>query len=277
MSDTTTTAPAGVPAKKARARSTAQLPAVAAAPPLPAVVTSETGQVLALIGQMAKDPTIDVDRLERVFALRREMQKEQAEREFTAAMQAVQASIPRIRRDASNTHTNSRYARLETISAAIDPIVNRNGLTLSFGTAECPVPGHFRVTCDVSHIGGHTKLYHLDLPADGLGAKGAQTKTGTHAAGSTLSYGRRYLKTLIFDVTITNSDDDGNRAAGVAAVEEVYITDEQVQALRDLMKEVGADEAAFVQWANVEALESIAARHFKDAVAALNRKRKAAK
>jgi hypothetical protein len=43
------------------------------------------------------------------------------------------------------------------------------------------------------------------------GPKGNQNKTATHGFGSTMSYGRRYLICLIFNITLTNEDQDGNQ------------------------------------------------------------------
>jgi hypothetical protein len=73
------------------------------------------------------------------------------------------------------------------------------------------MPSHYRVTCTVSHTAGITKDYHADVPTDMHGIKGTQNKTATHGWGSAMSYGRRYLKMLIYDVKLT--DDDG-KAAG---------------------------------------------------------------
>ena len=51
---------------------------------------------------------------------------------------------------------------------------------------------------------------HFDLALDGVGLKGNPNKTAVQASGSTISYGRRYLKLMVFDVVLTNEDNDGN-------------------------------------------------------------------
>jgi hypothetical protein len=50
------------------------------------------------------------------------------------------------------------------------------------------------------------------MPADGKGAKGGDVMTRTHATGSALSYGMRYLLKMIFNVAVGEDDDDGNDA-----------------------------------------------------------------
>jgi hypothetical protein len=65
------------------------------------------------------------------------------------------------------------------------------------------------------HLGGHVKPYQVDMPADGKGAKGGDVMTKTHATGSALSYGMRYLLKLIFNVAVGEDDDDGNHASQI--------------------------------------------------------------
>ncbi|MCE6977286.1 hypothetical protein EI534_07710 [Pseudomonas frederiksbergensis] len=128
-------------------------------------------------------------------------------------MVSAQKRIKPVTRNALNKHTASTYARLEDIDRAISPIFTEEGFSLSFGTADSRLPGHLRVTCECMHAGGHTKLYQLDLPIDAAGSGGKTNKTGVQANGSTISYGRRYLTQMIFNVTTTDDDDDGNSGA----------------------------------------------------------------
>jgi hypothetical protein len=50
---------------------------------------------------------------------------------------------------------------------------------------------------------------HADIFADTKGPRGTPNKTATQGFGSTMSYGRRYLKALMFDLVIAGEDDDG--------------------------------------------------------------------
>jgi hypothetical protein len=85
---------------------------------------------------------------------------------------------------------------LEAVSDAIDPVFRRHGFSRRSGPRTARYAGHYRVTCRLSHIGGHHRDYQADVPADTVGIKGNQNKTATHGFGSALSYGRRYLKLL---------------------------------------------------------------------------------
>jgi hypothetical protein len=167
--------------------------------------------LLAVIERAAASSEIDVEKMERLLAMQERITARLAESEFNAAMANAQAEMPRVGRDAKNPSTNSLYTRLETLNEAAIPIYTKHGFALSFGTADCPVADSFRITCVVSHRAGHSRNYQVDLPNDCLGAKGNQSKTKMHGAGSAFSYGRRYLTLLIFNITLVNEDDDGNR------------------------------------------------------------------
>jgi hypothetical protein len=52
------------------------------------------------------------------------------------------------------------------------------------------------------------------MPVDGKGARGGDVMTKTHAMGSGISYGMRYLLRMIFNLAI-DQDDDGNAAGGL--------------------------------------------------------------
>lgn len=170
------------------------------------------GQVMAIVERMAMNPNVDPDKLERLLDMQERIIAKNAEAAFNRAMVRAQSEMRPVVRDADNTHTSSRYAKLETIDRNIRPIYTGAGFALSFGTAECPAQGSIRVTCDVSHNEGHTKHYWADMPLDMSGINGKPNKTAIHAHGSTMSYAQRYLTQLIFNITLANEDDDGNAA-----------------------------------------------------------------
>jgi hypothetical protein len=113
--------------------------------------------------------------------------------------------------DSNNPSTKSRYASYFALDKSLRPIYARHGFALSFGTGEIPQENYIRVLCYVSHSAGFTRTYHVDMPADGKGAKGGDVMTKTHAVGSGMTYGQRYLLKMIFNIAI-GSDDDGNAA-----------------------------------------------------------------
>lgn len=240
----------------------------------PAIVpVSESAAIFQIIERAARDPNVDLDKMERLMAMRERELARVAQTAFNDAMQAAQAGMPQVVRDAANDQTRSRYARYETISEAIQPVITKHGFSLSFGEAESPKENHLRVVCDVAHREGFTKQYHADIPFDNVGMKGNANKTATHAFGSTMSYGKRYLKTLIFDVAVKNEDDDGNAAGGRSSAGP--ISQEQLISLRALIEETGSDIERFCAYFKIEAAPDLPVEQFDRAMASLEKKRAA--
>jgi hypothetical protein len=123
------------------------------------------------------------------------------------------------------------------------------------------------VICNVSHRAGHSERYQIDMASDGKGAKGGDVMTKTHATGSAMTYGMRYLLKMIFNVAVGDDDD------GVAANAGPRISDVQVATIIALCEEVGADKIKFCKYLKVASIADIPAARFKAAVAALEVKR----
>lgn len=230
----------------------------------------EPTSILSVIARAAQSPDVDVEKMERLFALQERFAAKQAETEFNGALNRAQAGVGRVATDASNPQTKSRYASYAALDRALRPVYIDQGLSLSFDTTDSPTPDCIRVLCHVSHVGGHTRTYHVDMPNDGKGAKGGDVMTKTHATGAAMSYGMRYLLKMIFNVAIGEDDTDGNAPADVARV-----TAEQAANIEALLTEVGADRKLFLRYMKADSVEGIYARHYANAIAALERKRKA--
>lgn len=175
-------------------------------------VVAEGATLLAVIARAAADPNVDVDKMKSLLAMHRDMQRQQAEAEFNQALARVQSNMGRIGTDKRNSQTNSDYATYAKLDRKLRPLYSAEGFALSFGTDPTEKENTVRMTCDVSHRGGHTRRYMIDMPADGKGPKGNDVMTRTHATGSATQYGMRYLLKMIFNVAIASEDDDGNAA-----------------------------------------------------------------
>jgi len=240
------------------------------APAVQPAPQSETAAILSMIALAARDPSVDIDKMRQLYAWKKEIESDAAQKEFNTAMAAAQAEIKPVAKNADNTQTKSRYATLDAIDEAISPIVARHGFGTSFDTADSPVENCYRITCEVSHIGGHSKNYHADVPIDGAGFKGTANKTATHAFASTITYGRRILKMMVFDVSTKNAvrDDDGNSAGEPPA----FITDEECRQVNDLIASKRANLDAFLRHFKIECVPDLLSRDLPRALDMLNRK-----
>jgi len=179
------------------------------APP-PSVVVPDGG-MHSLIERMARDPAVNIDKLERLIAMQDRMDATRARVAFDNAMADAQEEMKAIRADLFNKQTQSDYASYAALDKATRPIYARHGFSLSFDTEPAP-ESCVRIVCTVAHRGGHRERRQIDMPADGKGAKGGDVMTRTHATGAAASYGQRYLLKLIFNLAVGDVDDDGNGA-----------------------------------------------------------------
>lgn len=216
---------------------------------------SEAHALVAAIERAARDPQVDIAKMERLFGMRKEISQEIAEREFNAAMNACQAEMRPIATDADNPQTHSRYATYAKLDRALRPIYTKHGFAISYDEADSPKAEHVRVLAYVSHSGGFTRTYRADMPADGKGAKGGDVMTKTHAVGAAKSYGMRYLLKSIFNVAVGEDDTDGN---------DNYerISDKQLADLKALISETGSNTSRLLQWLKLKSLEEIPADNF---------------
>ena len=168
-------------------------------------------QLTHIIERYLRDPSVDVVKLEHMITLQERMMRWQAESTWNTALAEAQSKMHAVANDSANPQTRSRYASYAAIDGALRPIYSEHGFALSFDTEESPRPESVRVVCNVSK-GGHSRRYQIDMPADGKGARGSDVMTKTHATGSAVSYGMRYLLKMIFNVATGEVDDDGNAA-----------------------------------------------------------------
>lgn len=173
-------------------------------------------EMVSMFQRLACDPNASVEKIERLMALWERSEAKKAESAFNAAMSSAQSEMLPVAADADNPQTRSRYASYEALDRALRPIYTKHQFGLSFDTGDAPGADVVRIVCYVTHSGGHARTYHADMPADGKGAKGGDVMTKTHAVGSAMSYGMRYLLKMIFNVAVGEDDDDGNAAARTA-------------------------------------------------------------
>lgn len=204
--------------------------------------------MVSMIERVAMDQNVPIERLERMLEMKESMEAKAAEREFNDAFARCQREIPTVLKNKRNQQTNSNYADLAAVEAAVMPTVNAHGFSMRFFPTASPLEGHYGVDCVVSHAGGHSETHHADVPSDGTGLKGNQNKTATHAFGSTMSYGRRYLLCMIWN--IATADNDGNGSA-----QRKVITADQFIELQALIRASGADESKFLLAYGAQSLE----------------------
>lgn len=259
------------PAKKAAAKKPASKALAPKSENLPQ--PTMTDQLLTL----AVDKDLDMDKLERLIEMKDREEEKTSRSQFNVAMAAVQKNIEPVIADAENDHTGSMYAKLATIVNTLAPIYTAQGFSVSFGQADCKSQkltddGWFRTTAELSHAGGFSKDYFVDLPADIRGAGGKVNKTLIHGTKSSITYARGILMGLMFNFTTSlDIDNDGNRANET-------ITEEQTVILRDhlsVFDDAAECEKDLCKYLKVNSLEELPVRLHSKALKAINEQKKA--
>lgn len=212
-----------------------------AAPPAPA---QNSSAFLAVVERIAQDPNIDVAKVQSVLDMQERVMAKEAEMAFNRAMARLQPKLPVIKKN-SKAH-NSKYAKYEHIDAKIRPLYSAEGFSISF-TSKRQQDGSVTYYAHLNHVDGHSVTAEISLDADTSGSKNS-----IQARGSSVTYAKRYLVCMLFNIVTADEDDDG-----VLGADEV-IDEEQVQFIQKLLEETDTDTKQFCdEFAKVESLASI--------------------
>jgi hypothetical protein len=214
------------------------------------------GQMLAIAVQQGLSP----EGLTQLVDLHDRMRAQAAKEAYAAAMAAVQAELPMVAKRGWNTHTKSSYSLHEDVLAAMTPIITRHGFSLSYGTRAGATPEWLIITCVCAHSAGHSEHFELPLLLDSTGSGGTKNKTGVQAAGSTITYGRRYLAFMVFNLN-TGDDTDGGGDGDADKPTETQLADLDV-----LIKDAKLDPKKVLAFAKAESFADLDLRTFNKVV-----------
>ncbi len=211
---------------------------------------------LSMIERAARDPSISVEKLERLFDLSERARTAQAKQAFASAFAALQPELPTIDRKnrivvyreadrkkqggpiegVDVPQQSTPYATIETIIESIRQPLARHGFSIRFEHAT--VNGLIGTTAILTHRDGHAERAEVPpLQHDSSGSK-----NNVQAVGSSLTYGRRYALLALLAIVShapQDADDDGKAAGGKQAG---VITEDQVAELQGLIVQASKPE-----------------------------------
>lgn len=180
--------------------------------------------VLQLIERVALDKDADVSKLEKMIELQERVMANQAKQQFDSAMLNFQIKKPVIEKSATANRT--KYAKLPNIQAAIDPVLREFGLFVRWAT-EATQTGKNKVTCIVTHIGGHSESSSMEVSPDKSGSKNE-----IQADGSAITYAQRYTLCSLLGLVLSE-DTDGNSIKPTVTSQQVKILEKKLAFLGD--------------------------------------------
>lgn len=219
----------------------------------PAPVKASDGDaIISMIERAARDPSVDIDKFERLMAMKERADKHMALRAFNEAVAAAKGAIGPIVKNrvvdftSQKGRTNYKHEDFAAVAAAVDSVLAQNGLSYRFRSTQ--TAGKLTVTCILSHRLGHSEETTLETGEDHSG-----NKNSTQAIGSAATYLQRY--TLKLALGLASSHDDDGQKAGTG-----MITTEQVIEIDALIKSAGADKVKVLEHFSIETLEDLSAR-----------------
>ena len=210
--------------------------------------------IMEVIAAVARDPNVDIARIDALVALKERMEARDAEKQFNAAFAAAMLEMPKVAKNAvkdMGAKGAIPYANYEAVDAAIRPIETRHGFARSFLTRPADKPGCIMIL-RLTHKAGHSitsERYCRPDPGPG--------RNDTQAEGSGESYGRRYLTLAIWNIVTVGADDDGNSADP--------ISEQQAWGIRDMLDTLAMTPprlAKFWAWAEATSPENIQRRNY---------------
>lgn len=227
------------------------------------------------VDRASRDPEFNAEKFNLILLAEERRDARDAERRFDEALAACQKELEPIRADMESDKPKNKYASYIKIDNAIRSTYSKFGFALSFDTDECPHPLTVRVVCYVSACGHKSKKF-IDIPADGKGPSGGDVMTRTHATGSAVQYGRRYLLTMIFNLVVDKRivDDDGARAGGKQMPNnDSVISDKQADKINALILETKSDITRFLAYFKTPSVSDLPVSQFQRAIDSLNAKK----
>jgi len=154
-----------------------------------------------------------IEALERLMNMKREYDKDIAKKAFTEALSKFQEECPEIRKTKkvdvdlkSGGKMSYSYAPLPDIDRQIKALMVKYGLTKEWKPSYTE-NGKIRITCILTHIGGHSTETPMEADADTSGSKSA-----IQAQGSAITFMQRYTLLGALGITTADEDIDGRMA-----------------------------------------------------------------
>lgn len=237
----------------------------------PIVPVNETTALISMIERAARDPSVDIEKFERLMLMKERVESDLAKKAFNAAASMAKGEIGPIAKNrvvdftSAKGRTNYRHEDFAEVARTVDPILSKYGLSYRYRASQ--EAGKLKVTCVLSHNDGYSEETTLEAAEDHSG-----NKNSIQAIGSSATYLQRQTLKLALGLSASDHDDDGRASEGPA-----LISEEQRETLISRIIEVGADPVAFTSFCGVSNIADLPAKDFRQAMVALDAKAKARK
>ena len=232
---------------------------------LPAVQEFEPRSLIQVIAQAVADPRCDVEKMRALFELQKDIEDRHRAQIAGSAMTQLQAEIPPMNK--MGQAKNSKFAKYEDIMVVMRPLLAKYGFAIAFDE-ESATDKTVTFVMAVTHEDGHVITKRLTVPIDvaSKNSQGVGIRPAIQDAGSTVSYARRFLLKMHFNIVETDEDTNGESKKP--------ITDDEAKDLEIAAKEVFGDNLGrFLVYLKVGSLSDVLKSDLKKAYVAIDVKR----
>ncbi len=166
--------------------------------------------------RMAIERGSDVGAIERLMAVRQQLNAETSKALFDRAMADFQRECPVIEKTKLGAKGAYKYAPLDCIIAQVRELIHKHGF--SFGVTSEIKPGFLKAVCKITHKGGHSEPSVFEVPIDNKNPM----MTDPQRYGGAMTFAKRYAFCNGFGILTADEDIDGAgsrpKPAGPSAV-----------------------------------------------------------
>jgi len=209
-----------------------------------------------------------VGALKDLVALQDQMQRRNAELEFSRALAEFQESCPSVNKSSSakiSTRSGANYgftyAGLEEIIETVRPLLTRLGFSFTFDTEA--TAQMLKCTCILRHSHGHEMRASFSCPTENASGASAQQKFG-----GANTYAKRQCLVSVLGLSMTDVDADDPEGTGSK-----FVTEDQAANIEALLTETGANRAKFLAVCGAKSVAEIPGGAYLMAVNMLQAKR----
>ena len=248
-------------------------------PPAPGTVMSPPAQapgapdpILAMIERAARDVSVDIDKFERLMAMKERVEDRLAKQAFDNAIALAKGELGPIVKNRKvdftskregGARTNYRYEDFAAVASAVDPVLARHGLSYRFRSEQ--QGQRLKVTCRVSHADGYGEETTLEAANDESGNKNA-----IQSVGSAATYLQRYTLKLALGLAASN-DDDTSEDPDLGPIQP-----DDIAYVEQLLRDTESDVPKFLETMGAPSVAELNAGQYRRAIALLNEKKRRA-
>ena len=253
----------------------------------PAAAPGAPDPILAMIERAARDTAVDIEKFERLMAMKERVEAQAASLAFAQAFAELQPELPTIDRTGrivvfskadrerpggvppdAEPIQQTPYVTLDDILEALRQPLGKHGFSIRF-EYQTTADNRLSTTAILRHRTGHEERATTPpLQHDSTGSK-----NNAQAAGSALTYGRRYALMAVLPIVShapQDADDDGN-AAGKA-----LIGADELALVQQLLDETKSNLESFFNTLGATGFSDLTIAQWKRGVALLNEKKRRA-